>query len=81
VEWIPQSYFLNSANTVKNAAWSSFGFRAEWAVESAGVTAFVAGSNLADRRFAQSAQVDNAAGKYYEPADRRAFYGGLRWTR
>jgi iron complex outermembrane receptor protein len=81
VEWIPRSYFLNSANTVKNDAWSSFGFRAEWAVENAGVTAFVAGSNLADRRFSQSAQVDNVAGKYYEPSDRRAFYGGLRWTR
>ena len=81
MEWVPQSYFLNSANTVKNEAWSSFGFRAEWAVENAGVTAFVAGSNLADRRFSQSAQVDNAAGAYYEPADRRAFYGGLRWTR
>ena len=81
VEWIPQSYFLNSANTVRNDAWSSFGFRAEWAVESAGITAFVAGSNLADRRFSQSAQVDNAAGKYYEPAHRLAFYGGLRWAR
>ena len=81
VEWIPVSYFLNSANTVKNEAWSSVGFRAEWSVESAGITAFVAGSNLADRRFSQSAQVDNAAGKFYEPADSRAFYGGLRWTR
>ena len=81
VEWIPQSYFLNSANSAKNEAWSSFGFRAEWVVENAGITAFVAGSNLADRRFSQSAQVDNAADKYYEPADRRAFYGGLRWTR
>lgn len=81
VEWVAQSYFLNSANTVKNEAWSSFGFRAECAVANVGLTAFVAGSNLADRRFSQSAQVDNAAGQYYEPADRRAFYGGLRWAR
>jgi hypothetical protein len=25
-------------------------------------------------------QVDNAAGKYYEPADGRSFYAGLRWS-
>jgi hypothetical protein len=25
-------------------------------------------------------QVDNAAGKYFEPADGRSFYAGLRWT-
>lgn len=81
VEWIPLSYFLNSANTVKNEGWSSLGFRADWTVERWGVTAFVAGSNLADRRFSQSAQVDNAAGRCYEPGDRRAFYSGLRWTR
>jgi hypothetical protein len=26
-----------------------------------------------------SVQVDNAAGRYYEPSDRRAFYVGMRW--
>jgi hypothetical protein len=25
--------------------------------------------------------VDNAAGKYFEPSDGRAFYAGLRWSR
>ena len=80
VEWIPSSYFVNSQNTKENAAWTSVGARAEWASPRSGLTLFVAGQNLLDRRFSQSVQVDNAAGKFYEPADRRSFYGGIRWS-
>ena len=79
VEWIPQSYFLDSQNTVTNDGWTNLSLRAEWAT-AYGMTLFAAGQNLANRRFSQSVQVDNAAGQYYEPADRRSFYGGLRWT-
>jgi TonB dependent receptor. len=43
-------------------------------------TVFAAGQNLANRRFSQSIQVDNAAGKSFEPADPRSFYAGMRWT-
>jgi iron complex outermembrane receptor protein len=79
VEWIPQSYFLDSRNTVKNDGWINISLRADWR-SSNGMTVFVAGQNLANRRFSQSVQVDNAAGKYFEPADSRSFYAGLRWT-
>lgn len=79
VEWIPQSYFLDSQNTVKNDGWTNISLRADWR-SSNGMTVFVAGQNLANRRFSQSVQVDNAAGKYFEPADSRSFYAGLRWT-
>jgi iron complex outermembrane receptor protein len=80
-EIVPQSYFVNSANTVRNDAWNSIGFRAEWESSTTGMTAFVAGQNLANRRYSGSVQVDNAAGNYYEPADARSFYAGLRWQR
>jgi iron complex outermembrane recepter protein len=80
VEWIPQSYFLDSQNTVKNDGWTNISLRADWAT-SFGMTIFAAGQNLANRRFSQSVQVDNDAGKYFEPADGRAFYAGLRWSR
>ncbi|HEY8164688.1 MAG TPA: TonB-dependent receptor [Gemmatimonadaceae bacterium] len=80
-EWVPQSYFVNSANTTKNRGWYSAGLRAEWAVQPRGLTAFAAVDNLTNGRFSQSVQVDNAAGKYFEPADRRAFYAGLRWAK
>jgi iron complex outermembrane receptor protein len=81
VEWVPQSYFVNSDNTVKNDAWMTLGLRAEWTVARAGVTAFVEGRNLLDERYSGSVQVDNAAGRFYEPSDRRAAYAGLRWSR
>lgn len=79
VEWIPQSYFLDSQNTVKNDGWTNLSFRADWTTKY-GITLFAAGQNLANRRFSQSVQVDNAVGKYYEPADGRSFYSGLRWS-
>jgi outer membrane receptor protein involved in Fe transport len=55
--------------------------RVEWNIDRAGLSAFVAGQNLADRRYSGSVQVDNAAGKFFEPSDGRTFYGGLRWAR
>jgi len=79
VEWIPQSYFLDSQNTVKNDGWTNISLRADWTASN-GMTLFVAGQNLTNNRFSQSVQVDNAAGKYFEPADSRSFYAGLRWT-
>ena len=79
IEWIPQSYFLDSQNTVSNDGWTNISLRAEWAT-AYGVNLFAAGQNLGNRRFSQSVQVDNAAGKWFEPADGRAFYAGLRWA-
>jgi len=79
VEWVPQSYFLDSQNTVKNDGWTNASLRAEFATSS-GVNLFVAGQNLTNRRFSQSVQVDNAAGKWFEPADGRSSYAGLRWA-
>jgi iron complex outermembrane receptor protein len=79
VEWVPQSYFMDSPNTVKNDGWTNLSLRADLAT-SKGMTLFAAGQNLLNRRFSQSVQVDNAAGKWFEPADGRSFYAGLRWT-
>lgn len=79
VEWVPQPYFVNSANTLRNSKRTVFGVRAEWRAPRGGVTAFVAVQNLTNVRYAGSVQVDNAAGKFLEPADGRGIYGGLRW--
>lgn len=79
VEWVPQSYFVDSQNTVKNDGWTNVSLRADF-VTSYGMSMFAAGQNLTNRRFSQSVQVDNAAGKWFEPADGRSFYAGLRWT-
>jgi len=81
VEWVPKSYFVNSANTAKNESWSTLGIRGEWAIVRAGVTAFVEARNLFDKRYSGSVQVDNATGAYYEPADARSIFAGLSWSR
>ena len=41
-------------------------------VDAPGVTLFAEGRNLANSIRSASVQVDNAAGRYFEPADRRA---------
>ena len=79
IEWIPQAYFVDSENTTRNEGWTNLSVRAELATKF-GLTLFAAGQNLGDARFSQSVQVDNSAGRYFEPADGRSFYAGLRWT-
>jgi iron complex outermembrane receptor protein len=81
IEMVPASYYLDSGNTIKNDSWTSVGIRAEWKLPRLGLTAFLEGRNLTDARYSASAQVDNAAGRYYEPADRRGFVAGFQWVR
>jgi iron complex outermembrane receptor protein len=81
VEWVPQAYFLNSANTDRNQGWVILGARADWTIAGSGLTAFVEGRNLANARRSPSVQVDNANRQYFEPMDGRAVYAGLRYTR
>ena len=81
LEWVPTGYFVDSENTERNSGWATIGLRAEYAVAPLGLTAFVAGQNLTDKRYAASVQVDNAAGRSFEPADGRSFYAGFQWSR
>jgi iron complex outermembrane receptor protein len=81
VEWVPQSYFVTSANDASNMAWKTFGIRVEYLVSRLGANVFVLGQNLANARYSASVQVDNAAGRFFEPADPRSFYAGVRVTR
>jgi iron complex outermembrane receptor protein len=80
-EWAPKSYYVNSENTESNEGWINLGLRAEWTLEHQGLTIFAAGQNLTDQRRSPSVQVDNAAGRFYEPMDGRSFYFGVRWGR
>ena len=80
LEWVPQPYYVNSANTASNDGRTVLGVRAEWTPRRGHLTMFVAGQNLSNKRYAGTVQVDNAAGRYFEPADGRAIYGGIRWN-
>jgi outer membrane receptor protein involved in Fe transport len=57
------------------------GVRAEQHMPNLSLTAFAAAENLTNTRYSGSVQVDNAAGRSFEPADGRAFYIGFRWNR
>jgi iron complex outermembrane receptor protein len=81
LEWVPSGYYVDSANTTRNAAWHALGVRAEWALHRRDAAIFVSAQNLTDERFSRSVQVDNAAGKPYEPGEPRSLYLGVRWGR
>jgi iron complex outermembrane receptor protein len=81
MEWVPGSYFINSANTASNQGWTTFGLRAEYAIDRLGLTVFAAGQNLTNQRYSGSVQVDNADGRSYEPSDSRSVYFGFQWSR
>ncbi|HZA93797.1 MAG TPA: TonB-dependent receptor [Gemmatimonadales bacterium] len=81
LEWVPKSYFINSENSASNRGWATWGVRAEQHMPNLSLTAFAAAENLTNTRYSGSVQVDNAAGRSFEPADGRAFYIGFRWNR
>jgi iron complex outermembrane receptor protein len=81
VEWAPEAYYINSANTQKNIGWLNLGARAEFTPARTGLTVFVGAQNLTNRINSPSVQVDNGAGRSFEPGDRRSFYAGARWSR
>ena len=79
VEWVPGSYFVDSGNTARNEGWTVFGARAELLVPRMKSTVFVEARNLTDRVYSPAVQVDDAAGRYFNPADGRSLYVGVRW--
>ncbi len=80
VEYVPGSYFVDSANSMKNEGWTVIGVRAE-APLSSGLKVFGSIENLTDTRYSASVQIDNGSGQFYEPSDGRSVYLGFRWNR
>ena len=79
LEWVPDDLFVDSDNTVTSGGWLTLGLRAEWALEEFGATAFVEGRNLTDELYSPTVAVDDAAGRFFQPADGRSLYAGVRW--
>jgi iron complex outermembrane receptor protein len=79
VELVPQGYFVNSENRNRTSPYELVGIRMGYDVKAWKLSLFFEGRNLADVNYASSVQVDNAAGRFFEPGDGRAFYGGLAW--
>lgn len=74
-DWSPSAYFVNSANTARNDSYAVFNFKAGFDRAKFGV--FFEADNLADRIYSASVQVDDASGRFYEPANGRSAYIGF----
>ena len=79
LEWVPDDFFVDSANTVRNDGWFTLGVRGEWSLDGLGATAFVEARNLTDEVYSPTFSVDDAAGRWFQPADGRSLYAGVRW--
>ena len=79
IEWVPDDLFVDSENAITSDGWLALGMRAEWVLEGFGATAFVEARNLTDEVYSPTVTVDDAAGRYFQPADGRSLYAGVRW--
>lgn len=79
LEWVPGDYFVDSGNTVRNEGWAAAGVRAEYELPWTGGAAFLEVRNLTDEVYSNSVAVDDASGRFFEPAPGRSLYGGIRW--
>lgn len=77
IDWSPTTYFVNSANTVRNDKYAVLNLKAGYDWRRAGF--YFEAANLTDRRYSASVQVDNDQGRYFEPSNGRSAYFGLRY--
>ena len=83
LEWVPQSYFVDSANTLKTAAYAIWGLKA--GVDNGGTySMYVEARNIGNKAYIASANVidrANPASPLFEPGNGRAVYAGVkaRW--
>ena len=82
VEWVPEAYYVDSANTVKTAAYAIWG--AKLGFDDGGpITAYIEGRNLSDEAYIASASTTaNMHGNdaaVFEPGTGRAVYAGIQY--
>ena len=79
IEVVPVGYFVNSQNDARTQSYTTFGTRLGYTYKPWQLSAFFEGRNLTNAAYVSSVQVDSANRRFFEPADGRAFYGGLEW--
>lgn len=81
VEWVPQPYFVDNANTFKSSPYVLWGLRAGYD-PGGNYSFFVEARNLADRAYISSANAvdryDPANPNLFNPGNGRAIFGGIR---
>ncbi|MES2751892.1 MAG: TonB-dependent receptor, partial [Pseudomonadota bacterium] len=82
VEWVPQAYYVDSANTVSTQAYAIFGLKA--GIDDGKYSMYLEARNIANTAYiASSSIIDKAtaASPLFEPGTGRAVYAGVkvRW--
>jgi iron complex outermembrane receptor protein len=83
LEWVPQSYFVDSANTLKTEPYAIWGLKA--GVDNGGTySMYVEARNIGNKAYIASASIINSANPalpLFEPGVGRAVYAGVkaRW--
>lgn len=84
LEWVPQGYFIDNANTQKTDGYALVGLKAGWTMPN-GLTLFLDGRNLTGKSYVSNTGVvpraTTANSNVYNPGDGRAVYAGVefRW--
>lgn len=81
IEWVPQAYFVDSANTVTTEPYAIWGLKMGF--DNGGpVTAYIEGRNLSNKAYIASVSIINQAtnaSPLFEPGNGRAVYAGMRY--
>ncbi len=81
VEWVPQAYYVDSANTLKTEAYAIWGLKLGF--DNGGpFSAYIEGRNLSDVAYIASASIIDVASStstLFEPGTGRAVYAGLKY--
>lgn len=79
VEWVPQAYYVDSANTLSSEAYAIFGLKA--GVDDGKYSMYLEARNIANTAYIASASIiDKAttASPLFEPGTGRAIYAGMK---
>lgn len=81
VEWVPQAYYVDNANTVTTEPYALLNFKVGYDAGD-GLSGYVEARNIFDKKYISSASISesaNAASALFEPGNGRAVYAGLRF--
>ena len=80
LEWVPESYYVDSANTLKTEPYAIWGLKA--GVDNGGTySGYIEARNIANTAYIASASIINratATSTLFEPGNGRAVYAGIR---
>ena len=81
IEWVPQAYYVDSANTLQTEAYAIWGLKAGF--DNGGpFSAYIEGRNLSDEAYISSVSIIDVAksdSALFEPGTGRAIYAGVRY--